>query len=312
MTLQQLHYIVALDQERNFVKAAQRCFVTQPALTVQVQKLEEELGVVIFDRAKKPLMPTMIGKQLIDQARLIIRETEKMQDIVHDHETEISGELKIGVLPTIGQYLLPLFVNRFIENYPGVYLKVEEGQTGELVEKLKNGTLDAAIYATPVEEKYLVGRVLYYEEMFVFVSADHPFARLKTIEPKSLTVDELWLLSMGNCFRNQVVNICNRDRNAAHDLPFTYESDSIESLKRIVKLQKGLTVIPEMAAWDLSDADKKMLKPFANLTPVREISLVVNRTFLKKKLIDVLHDAVIKALPEHMRALNGRSLIEPY
>ncbi len=312
MTLQQLHYIIALDIERNFVKAAERCYVTQPALTVQIQKLEEELGTIIFDRGKKPLIPTDLGEKLIEQARRVVREMEKMKDIVHEYEGDVSGALRLGVLPTIGQYLLPHFVQDFISQYPRVYLHVEEGQTEELITGLKNGTLDAAIFATPVEDQNIAGRPLYYEEMLVFVSPEHPYAVKKQIEPDELTVDELWLLSMGNCFRNQVVNICNREQTENEDIHFTYESDSIESLKRIVKLQKGLTVIPEMAGWDLQESEKKMLKPFAHMTPVREISLVVNRTFLKKKLIDTLHQTITGSLPAHMLKINGRSLIEPY
>ncbi len=312
MTIQQLHYIIALDIERNFVKAAKRCYVTQPALTVQIQKLEEELGAIIFDRSKKPLIPTDLGVQLIEQARQVVQEMEKMKDIVREYESDISGVLRLGVLPTIGQYLLPHFVQDFIQQYPRVYLHVEEGQTEELITGLKNGTLDAAIFATPVEGRNITGRSLYYEEMFVFVSPEHPYAGKKQIEPEELTVDELWLLSMGNCFRNQVVNICNREQGDKADIHFTYESDSIESLKRIVKLQKGLTVIPEMAGWDLQETEKKMLKPFAHMTPVREISLMVSRTFLKKKLIDTLYDTIIANLPVHMREINGRSLIEPY
>ena len=231
--------------------------------------------------------------KLIEQARQVIQEMEKLKDIVHEYEGDVSGALRLGVLPTIGQYLLPHFVQDFISQYPRVYLHVEEGQTEELITGVKNGPL-------------------YYEEMFVFVSPEHPYAAKNQIEPDELTVDELWLLSMGNCFRNQVVNICNREQTENEDIHFTYESDSIESLKRIVKLQKGLTVIPEMAGWDLQESEKKMLKPFAHMTPVREISLVVNRTFLKKKLIDTLHQTITGSLPAHMLKINGRSLIEPY
>ena len=311
MTLQQLEYIVALDIERNFVRAAQRSFITQPGITLQIQKLENELGVILFDRSKKPLIPTEIGQKVLEQARAALREAKRIHDLVSDYNEKPAGLIRLGILPTIAPYLLPLFINDFIQKYPAISVQVSEAQTETLVRQLEDDEIDAAIFATPVAAKNLSAKILFFEEMRVFVSREHPFYKLKSIAPQSLTVNELWLLSMGNCFRNQVVTICSHAQKEGRE-SFRYESESIESLKRIVTLQKGLTVIPELAAMQLPEVERIMVKKFEGIPPVREISLVLNRIYLKKRLIDTLFEAILSAVPENMRNLGKRELVEPF
>lgn len=311
MTLQQLEYIVALDIERNFVRAAERCFVTQPGITLQIQKLEAELDVTLFDRSKKPLVPTEIGKAVLAQARIVLQESKKVQDLVIAHTTKPSGQIRLGILPTIAPYLLPLFIDGFIRRHPLIYINVKEAQTDILIRQLENDEIDAAIFATPVDALNLVAMPMFYEEMRVFVSRAHPFFLQKNIDPRSLTVEELWLLSSGNCFRNQVVTICSHAQKKTTD-SFRYESESIESLKRIVRLQKGLTVIPELATLQLAKDEKEMVKKFRGTPPVREVSLVVNRVYLKKRLIDILFESIVAAIPSQMKTLGKRELVDPF
>jgi len=176
---------------------------------------------------------------------------------------------------------------------------------------LEDDEIDAAIFATPVEAKNLRAKIVLFEEMRVFVSREHPCDKLKSIAPQALTVSELWLLSMGNCFRNQVVTICSHAQKESRE-SFRYESESIESLKRIVTLQKGLTVIPELATMQLPEVERTMVKKFDGIPPVREISLVLNRVYLKKRLIDTLFESILSAVPENMRNLGKRELVEPF
>ncbi|MCB9059564.1 MAG: LysR family transcriptional regulator [Calditrichae bacterium] len=311
MTLQQLQYIVTLDKERNFVSAAQKCFVTQPALTVQLQKLEEELGVTIFDRTKKPLIPTEIGKEIIAQAKKIIRESEKIPDIVSSYKTELSGDLNLGIIPTVGQYLLPLFINAFINKYPAINVHVFEYPTEVLIGHLDNGKIDAGIISTPVPYSHLHSIPLFYEEMYVLVSPDHPLKCELLVESADLPEDDLWLLGEGHCFRNQAIRIC-RSKNNKKDLRFTYESNSIESLKRVVKSRQGITIIPEMASWEIKKSEKELVKKFKDFNPIREISLVVNRTFLKRQIIEKLQEEISLIIPAHMKAISERDVINPF
>lgn len=311
MTLQQLQYIIALDKERNFVSAAKKCFVTQPALTIQVQKLEEELGVTIFDRNKKPLIPTEIGKEIILQAKNILRETDKIPDIISSYKTEIGGDLKLGIIPTVGQYLLPLFINSFIKKYPLVNIHVYEYPTEILINHMENGNIDAGIISTPVSYKQIVTFPLFYEEMYVLVSPEHPLRDLANVTPDQLPESDLWLLGAGHCFRNQTIRIC-RSETDSKDLRFTYESNSIEALKRVVKSRQGITIIPEMASWEMKKSEQNLIKKFKDFQPVREISLAVNRTFLKRQLIEKLKDEILKVLPLRMKSVDNRDVINPF
>jgi LysR family transcriptional regulator, hydrogen peroxide-inducible genes activator len=311
MTLQQLQYIVTLSKEKNFVAAAQKCFVTQPALTTQIKKLEDELGIIIFDRSKKPVIPTEIGQKVINQANSILLESKKIPDLIKEYREDLSGELRIGILPTIGLYLLPLFVNSLLGKLPSIKLHVSENITETIIKQIYDGDIDVGIIATPIDSPNIISVPIYYEEMFAYISRGHPLLDKAKISTTNLLSEDLWLLSSGHCFRNQVATICKGEQNIERQR-FIYESNSIEALKRIIATKRGITIIPELALEKPQPNKKGQVKKFADIAPIREISLVVNRAYLKKKLIEKLKDEIQSALPQHMLQIAGRDIVNPF
>ena len=212
MTITQLEYIVAVDTYRSFVMAAEKCFVTQPTLSMQVQKLEDTLGVKIFDRSKQPVTPTEIGVEIIDQARIMLAESEKIKEIITDRQKELSGELKVGIIPTISPYILPKIISGFIHKYPQVKLIVWEQTTEEIIQQLKLGTLDCGILSTPLRETALTEIPVFYENFVAYVSKNSKLSKKKNISPDDIDMEEIWVLNEGHCMREQVLNICQRRR----------------------------------------------------------------------------------------------------
>jgi LysR family transcriptional regulator, hydrogen peroxide-inducible genes activator len=302
MTLIQLEYLLAVDTYRHFATAAEHCFVTQPTLSMQLQKLEEELGVLIFDRSRVPVRPTEIGKEIIAQARIILAESKKLQEIIQNQKQELSGELRIGVIPTLAPYLMPLFITSFLQKYPDVRVIVQELLTDQIVEKLKYELLDVGLLVTPLEDKSLREQPIFYEAFVVYVNPGHPLSKQKSIDPVQLDLDELWVLNEGHCFRSQVLNICNTSaKSNSSSGHLDYKSGSLETLKRIVDTQYGLTLLPELSVLDMSEDKKKLIRPFQEPQPLREISMVVHRSFLKKKLIDALQQEILASIPIKIR-----------
>ncbi len=305
MNIQQIEYLLAVNKYRSFSKAAENIFVTQPALTIQIRRLEDELGVELFDRNKKPLEPTEIGERIIEQARFLQKNIEKLSDIVSEFKRELSGNLRIGIIPTVSPYLVPKFVNEFVGNFPEVNLQFTELITEDILSHLEEGTLDAGIIVTPFPMKNMTVFPLYYEEFFLYVSDKHPLIKRKNIRVSELNLQDLWLLEEGNCFRNQVINICRREKDYKSKWKFDYESLSIDSLLKIVNSSRGITVIPELALEDIPESGKNKVKKFLNYHPVREVSLIVEKTFLKKNLIEGLTEIIINSMPEKMRVKHG-------
>ncbi len=303
MTLVQLEYLLAVDTHRHFATAAEHCFITQPTLSMQLQKLEEELGVQLFDRSRVPVRPTEIGKEIIEQARVIIAESKKIKEIVLDQKQEISGELRIGVIPTLAPYLIPLFITSFLEKYPDVQVVVQEMLTEQIVDKLKHELLDVGLLVTPLADKSIKELPLFYESFVAYINPQHPLSKYKTIKPEQLDLDELWILNEGHCFRSQVLNICNRGSKSGDNKnsKLDYKSGSLETLKRIVENQHGLTLLPELSTLDLPKEKRELVHTFEEPQPLREVSLAVHRSFLKKKLIEALKQEIIKSLPETIR-----------
>ncbi|MDX5435693.1 MAG: LysR substrate-binding domain-containing protein [Pontibacter sp.] len=302
MTLVQLEYLVAVDTHRHFATAAEHCFVTQPTLSMQLQKLEEELGVQLFDRSRVPVRPTEIGREIIAQARIVLAESKKIQEIVQGQKLELSGELKIGVIPTLAPYLIPLFITSFLQKHPNVHVVVQEMLTHEIVEKLKHELLDVGLLVTPLEDKSIKELPLFYEAFVTYINPNHPLAKQQSIKPEQLDMDSLWVLNEGHCFRSQVLNICNRSGStASHNTNLDYKSGSLETLKRIVETQHGLTLLPELSVLEMPEQKRQLVHTFQEPQPLREVSLVVHRSFLKKKLIEALQQEIIAALPEDIR-----------
>ncbi len=307
MTLTQLEYLVAVDTYRSFAKAAQSCFVTQPTLSMQIKKVEEELNVLLFDRSKKPVMTTEMGIQVINQARIILQEAERIPEIIQNQKDEIKGELHVGIIPTLSPYLLPLFITKFIEKYPEVTLVVEEILTDEIIRKLKDDRLDVGILVTPLNEKAIVEFPMFYEKFFIYMSTKHPLFTKEQINLKELDISEMWLLQEGHCFRSQTLNICGEKKMENARLRF--ESGSLETLKRIVEKQFGYTFLPELSTIDMESSRKKYLKPFQIPEPMREVSLITHRSFIKKRLINLLFEEIKAHIPPHLLDKNRGRII---
>jgi LysR family hydrogen peroxide-inducible transcriptional activator len=298
MTIQQLEYLIAVDKHRHFGQAAESCFVTQPTLSAQLGKLEKELGVILFDRSKMPVIPTELGVTVIAQAKKVVSESKGIFEIVAQLKGDISGTIKLGILPTLAPYLLHLFIRKFLETYPHVKLEVQEMVTEEIVKKLKNDELDLGIVVTPLEEPGLLEKPLFYEKFYAYFSKGHDLLAQEEIRPELIKKEELWVLQQGHCFRDQVLNFC--DQSLSGHKNFHYESGSLEGLRNMVNRYKGLTLLPELATWELSPEEKSRLRPFVGTSPTREVSIILNRSFLKQKLVELLFKAITEAIPYEM------------
>ncbi|MFT3825209.1 MAG: LysR substrate-binding domain-containing protein [Chitinophagaceae bacterium] len=301
MTFVQLEYIVAIDTYQHFAKAAQHCFVTQPTLSMQVHKLEQELGIKIFDRSKQPVIPTTAGTEVIAQARKILAERDTMIDIVQSRKGIMTGELKVGIIPTLAPYLLPLFIASFARKYPLIKLIIHEMTTDLVISRLREGRIDVGILVTPLNEKGINEHLLFYEELLVYVSRKNAAYRKTYVLPQDIDPNKLWLLEEGHCFRSQIVNLCELRRASHEGSHFEYEAGSLETLRRLVELNDGVTILPELAGLPLTGKQAEQLRHFKRPSPMREISLVVHRDFVKKRLIDALKQEIIAGIPEKVR-----------
>ena len=291
MTITQLQYVLAVAEHKNFTLAAEKCFVTQPTLSMQIQKVEEELKIQIFDRTKKPIQLTDIGQKIVSQAKNIVNEADRMKDIVEQQKGFIGGEFRLGIIPTIMPTLLPMFLTTFIKKFPKVKLIIEELNTDEIIIKLKNGNLDAAIAATPLSEEKLKEIVLYYEPFVAYIPEKHHISDKKEIEVSDLNLDEILLLQDGHCFRDGVLNLCkNQDVVSLNN--FQIQSGSFETLIKLADEGLGLTLLPYLHTLDLKDNDKLKLKHFKDPKPAREVSLIFPKTELKIQIIDALKQTI--------------------
>lgn len=296
MTLQQLQYIVALDAHRNFVKAAEHCFVTQPTLTMQVKKLEDEIGAIIFNRSKTPFEPTKAGEKIIQKARKIIFEANQLKELIKAEKEEVKGDFRLAIIPTIAPYLLPLFLRTFVEKFPEAHFTLEEMQSESIISNLKKEKIDVGIMATPLDDKELREIPMYYEPFLVFVSRGHWLYNVKKVKESQLGTDGLWLLNQGHCFRNQTLNICKDSGEKSTKNSFSYESGSIEALKNMVKSNMGYTLVPELSV--IQELDQPYVKRIHGNQPVREVSLVVHNSFPKELFLNELKSMVLKAIPD--------------
>lgn len=291
MTITQLQYVLAVAEHQNFTRAAQKVFVTQPTLSMQIQKLEEELDIQIFDRSKKPIQLTETGRKIVNQARNIVNESERIQDIVDQQKGFIGGEFRLGVIPTIMPTLLPMFLTNFIKKYPKVKLKIEELNTEAIIEKLKEGHLDAALAATPLEFPGIKEQVLYYEPFVAFIPDGHRLAKQDKLDVEELDVDDMLLLEDGHCFKDGILNLCKASRNYEGD-NFQLESGSFETLIKLSNEGLGMTLLPYLHTLDLRESDKSKLKMFKDPVPAREVSLIYNKSELKIQIIEALRKTI--------------------
>jgi len=307
MTLTQLKYILAIEEHRHFGKAAKACAISQPTLSMQVQKLEEELNLVIFDRSKSPVIPTIEGEKYLTQARKVLYEAKKLDSIKSQKSGTAYGNLKIGIIPTLSPSLLPLFLDKFLSLYPQVELEIYETQTHKILEALEKDQLDAGIMATPLKNDHVIERVLFYEPFKIFLSKNSKYHSKKSLTQAEIDNEKLWLLEEGHCFRDQALNICNHYHKIHSGIRF--ESGQLQTLMNLVKKGEGLTFIPLLQSLQLSTSEKKQyLKEFAGKVPSREVSLVSSRLYQKESLLELLEQVIIDTLPSSVQSYKKSQL----
>ncbi|PIE89217.1 MAG: DNA-binding transcriptional regulator OxyR [Acidobacteria bacterium] len=303
-TVTQLEYLLAVDKERHFSKAAESCCVSQPSLSVQIRNLEDELGVVIFDRSKKPIMTTAIGLDVIEQARKVLKEFKRLQDIADLGSTEVKGEFHLAIIPTLAPYLLPLFIGAFSSAYPRVKLKINEHKTDDIIRLLIDDEIDAGLLVTPLNDDRLIERHLFYEPFHAYASEGHPLLAQAILKENDLDTESLWILEEGHCFREQVLKICSFDKSSTVLPNVEFASGNLETLKTLVKKSRGYTLLPDLAVRDLGEGETEAhVRKFAKPGPTREVSLVHSRDFLKENVIAALEKTIIEKLPPDIKSL---------
>lgn len=291
MTITQLRYVLAVAEHKNFTKAAKHVYVTQPTLSMQIQKLEEELDILIFDRSKKPIQLTPVGEKIVEQAKNIVNESERMQDVVDQEKGFIGGKFHLGIIPTVMPTLLPMFLKTFSLRYPKVQLKIEELNTDEIISRLRDGNLDAAIAATPLEEENIVERVLYYEPFVGYVPKNHPLKSMDKLTMENLNPEDILLLKDGHCLRDNILNLCNTS-NPEMKEQFQLKSGSIETLIKLADEGLGITLLPYLHTLDLNEARTQNLIYFKDPSPAREVSLIYKKSELKLQVSNALYQSI--------------------
>src|SRR6267154_923798 len=310
MNLQQLHYIIAVDTHRHFAKAAEKTFVTQPTLSMMIQKLEEELGIRIFDRSNQPVVPTTEGEEVIARARQIMADVGLLKEFTQEHKHEVSGELKLSVIPTLAPYLLPLFLKSFVEKHPLLKTTIRELVTNDIIAALKNGDIDIGLLATPLNDSRLEEHAVFYEEFFAYAAAEEKVSRKKFLLPKDIDLSKLWLLEEGHCLRNQVFNLCELKKKDFESDRLHYEAGSLETLKNLVDHHNGITILPFLATLDLTKKQRAKIREFAPPKPVREVSLVVNKNFHRTRLLQALRTEIENQLPASIGEMQEKRVME--
>ena len=290
MTIAQLKYLLAVAKHLNFTKASQECHVTQPTLSMQIQKLEDELGVLIFDRNKKPIKITEIGQKIIEQAKTIVNESARINDLVQQEKGYIGGDYKLGIIPTMVSTVLPMFLKTFIKKYPEVSIEIIEIPTEQMIEALLDGKLDAGIAATPLEEEKIVEKPLFYEPFVGFIPETHRLFQKKLLDEQDLDVKDILLLDEGHCFRDNILNICRM--TDTEPKPFDLKIGNFDALIKLSKEGMGMTLLPYLQTEDLCEKDKKYLRNFNKPEPAREVSLIHAKDIFKKNITDALFKTI--------------------
>lgn len=303
MTLQQLEYIVAVYRTRHFVKAAEACGVTQPTLSAMIQKLEAELDVKLFERSSQQVMPTAIGKVVVEQAWKVLNRARKLKDIVAEEKKSLMGTFRLGILPTIAPYLLPRFFPSLMRENPSLDIRVVEMKTAEIRRAIDRGEIDAAVMVDTGDLDDYALTTLFYEQFLAYVSPSDQLSAKKSIKTSDLSNEFLWLLDEGHCFRDQLVKFCQL--KAAKTSQSAYSLGSIETFMRIVENGQGVTFIPELASMQLTSTQKALVRPFAIPIPTREVVMATSKSFVRQSLLDMIAGQIRKSVPEKMLKLNN-------
>lgn len=306
-SLTQLEYVLAVQKYGHFGKAAKSCFVTQPTLSMQVQKLEETLGVTVFDRSKKPILLTDMGKRLLEQMQSIVFEAKKLEAITQSNlNGQIVGELEIGIIPTIAPYLLPILLPVIEKEHPELHLKIFEMQTHKIIDALNDDEIDVGILAVPLKIANIQERFLYYEPFSVLCKKSHPMGKSKKVKYSELSYQDIWLLEEGHCMRHQVLDVCSSKQKKPIKKNFQFESGSLETLKNLVNSYGGYTLLPALATEDFGT--QSQLISFERPIPSREVGMVYRRQHYKVELLDALFNSVVKCVPESVSKLKQKDL----
>jgi LysR family hydrogen peroxide-inducible transcriptional activator len=277
---------------------------------MQMKKLEEELGVIIFDRSRQPITPTTIGEKIIKQARIIFNETAQIETILKDHTGDVSGTLKIGILPTIANSLVPRLISQIAQKYPDLKLTIKEALTHEIVDDLEHNRLDVGIVSIPLHNSGLIERNLYVEKFRIYAHPNHPSYGKNSWEADDLLADKLWLLSEGNCFRTQSINLCSLPDDKLNHLALNYESGSLHTLKKVVDLEGGATLMPEWEAGELDDESLNNLRAFKTDGAGRAVGLIYTNFYAKQSIIKKLEEMILSALPKYVSENKNLEIIE--
>ena len=303
ITLTELRYLVALDKERHFGRAAKRAFVSQPTLSVAVKKLEGELGVTVFERNRGEARVTPIGRRIIEQAYRVLGEVSTLESVAEQGRDELAGPLRLGVIYTVGPYLLPHLIPRLREATPDMPLVIEENFTGTLTQQLRNNELDAVIVAMPYDVPGLSTWALYDESFVVVMPQNHPWTARDEIDANDLAGEDLLLLGPGHCFRDQVLDICAECRDAERDRQ-TQAGSSLETIRHMVASGLGITVLPRSSIPGLSEESRLLeTRPFAGESPTRRIAVAWRKSFPRPRAITALREAVMRCEPGGVRLL---------
>ena len=307
MTLQQLEYILAVNQFRHFAKAAEYCRVTQPTLSAMIQKLEEELDTRIFDRSQQPVCPTPVGIHIIEQAQNILVQANRIKNIIEEEKHSLTGTFKLGILPTVAPYLLPRFFPQLMKKYPDLDIRVVEMKTNDIKKALQTGEIDAGIVASLAGMEELQQTPLFYEQFFAYVSREDALFNNEVIRTSDLNGEQLWLLDEGHCFRDQLVRFCQMKSARASQL--AYHLGSMETFMRMVENGKGVTFIPELAVLQLGNAQKELVRSFAIPCPTRQVVLLTNKNFIRHTLLEVLVKEIKLSVPKEMLSLKATQAV---
>lgn len=291
MNIQQMQYVLAVAEQRHYEQAAEKCFVTQSTLSTMISRFEDEIGIKIFDRRKKPVELTTEGQALVVQMRVIMSDIDQLKELTKELKGEISGNLTLSVIPTVAPFLLPLFLQDFATKFPQLHITVKEETTGEIMRKLKSRDLDIGIASIPLDDRELQ-EIKLYDEPFVFYDAAGKPKKETNIG--SLDAGKLCLLEEGHCMRTQVLKLCDikKNKNKSSTLNFDYKAGSIDSLLRFVKSNKATTLLPQLCTVGMPASENKHISKFASPVPYRSVGIVVHQHFVKRKILDILKNEI--------------------
>ena len=294
MTIIQLQYLIEVANCGSFSAASEHCFVTQPSLSMQIKSLEEELGVILLDRSKKPVIPTEAGALVIAQAQETLKAYDSIRESVAELKGETAGKLRLGVIPTIAPYLLHKFIPDFVKRYPKVELEFREMVTADIIEALKRDKIDAALVASGTCGEGIIERDLFSDTFYAYVSPSNPLFERSNIRFEDIDMNDLIMLSRGNCMRDQIIELCEARRG----LPthYYFESGSLDTLMRIVDCTSSMTIIPEMALEYIPSSRNQQIKTLAKSATSRRIAIAIRRTYVKTSIISALEQTIMEKI----------------